>query len=169
MPQIKRILVPTDFSHPSDVAVTYAIDLACKYRASIHLVHVMEEMNFMAAYPDGFFAEIPALRDKLRGEAESRLLEAARRCSAVGIQTTTQVADGRPARVISEQALERGIELIVMGTHGRSGVAHFLLGSVAEHVVRTAPCPVFTVRDTARVADAQIAEAALKASQPAMA
>jgi nucleotide-binding universal stress UspA family protein len=158
MPQIKRILVPTDFSYTSDLALGYAIDLADKYGASIHLVHVVEAMNFMAAYPDGFFAEVPALRSRLMSDAETRLGAAASRCAAASLAVTTEVTEGRPARMIVQQATDRGTELIVMGTHGRSGVAHLLLGSVAEHVVRTAPCPVFTVRDTARVADAVIAE-----------
>lgn len=153
MPDIKRILVPTDFSTISDLAVSYAIDLATRYGASIHLVHVVEEMYFGSAYPDGFFAELPAVRARLIEEAETRLTQAAARCQAAGLAVTTQVAEGRPARIIASMATNRGADLIVMGTHGRSGVAHLVLGSVAEHVVRTAPCPVFTVRDTARVAD----------------
>jgi universal stress protein A len=159
MPQIKRILVPTDFSYASDLAVGYAIDLAGRYRASLHVMHVIEDMNFMAAYPDGFFAEVPALRTKLVAAAQARLDAVADRCRARSLTATTQVAEGRPARIIVEEAGARGTELIVMGTHGRSGVAHLVLGSVAERVVRTAPCPVFTVRDTARVADAVTADA----------
>lgn len=158
MPKIKRLLVPTDFSNTSDLAVGYAIDLAHRYGASIHLVHVVEDASFMNTYPDGFFAELPALRDRLMAEAEARLTDTVDRCSAASVAVTRQVVDGRPARVIVQIAGERGTDLIVMGTHGRSGVAHLLLGSVAEHVVRTAPCPVFTVRDTARVADAVAAE-----------
>ena len=154
MPQIKRILVPTDFSHPSDLAVEYAIDLARKYGASIHVLHVLEDVNFTASYPDGFFTELPTLRAQLVSQAQARIAETASRCGPSNVTVTTQVTDGRPARVIVEIAALRGIELIVMGTHGRSGVAHMVMGSVAERVVRSAPCPVFTVRDTTRVADA---------------
>jgi len=157
MPYIKRILVPTDFSSTSDLATGYAIDLARRYSASIHLVHVVEDMYFANAYPDGFFAELPALRARLIADAESRLGEDANRCTAASVVVSTQVIDGRPARAIVQLAVDRVDDLIVMGTHGRSGVAHMLLGSVAEHVVRSAPCPVFTVRDTAHVADAVVA------------
>ena len=146
MPQIKRILVPTDFSNTSDLAVGYAIDMAGRYSASIHLVHVMEDMYFMNAYPDGFFAELPALRAKLMADAESRLGEAADRCTAASVAVTRQVTDGRPARVIVEMAGARGTDLIVMGTHGRGALTHMFLGSVAEKVVRSAPCPVLTIR-----------------------
>ena len=76
------------------------------------------------------------------------------RCAALPVPATIEVAVGRPARVIIETATNRGTDLIVMGTHGRSGVAHLVLGSVAERVVRTAPCAVLTVRDTSRIADA---------------
>ena len=159
MPQIKRILVPTDFSYTSDLAVEYAIDLARKYGASIHVLHVLEDVNFTAVYPDGFFAELPTLRAQLMTQAQARIAETADKCVATNLTVTTQVTDGRPARVIAEIAALRGTELIVMGTHGRGGVAHMVMGSVAERVVRTAPCPVFTVRDTARVADAVTAAA----------
>ena len=158
MPQIKRILLPTDFSRTSDLAVGYALDLARHYGASIHLVHVVEGLHFMNAYPDGYFAELPETRARLLADAELQLGATADRCTAASSAVTTQIVEGRPARIIVEIAARRGTDLIVMGTHGRSGVAHLLMGSVAEHVVRTAPCPVFTVRDTARVADAVAAE-----------
>lgn len=158
MPNIKRILVPTDFSTTSDLAVAYAIDMAARYGAAIHLVHVVEDMYFTNVYPDGFFAELPALRARLMAEAETRLGEVADRCSTASVAVTREIIDGRPARAIVEIAAARGTDLIVMGTHGRGGVAHFLMGSVAEQVVRTAPCPVFSVRDTARVADAVAAQ-----------
>lgn len=154
MPQIKRILVPTDFSYTSDLAVEYAIDLARKFGASIHVLHVVEDVNFTTVYPDGFFAELPTLRAQLMSQAQSRIAETASRCATANVTVTTQVTDGRPTPVITEIAALRGTELIVMGTHGRGGVAHMVMGSVAERVVRTAPCPVFTVRDTMRVADA---------------
>ena len=95
--------------------------------------------------PDGYYAELPGIHAKLRAEAEQRLAETFTRCRAASVAVTRQIADGRPARMIVETAKAMGSDLIVMGTHGRSGVAHFVMGSVAEHVVRTAPCPVFTV------------------------
>ena len=150
---IKRILVPTDFSTTSDLAIGYGIDLAKRYGASLHFLHVVEDTYLAHAYPDGYFAELPGIQAKIRADAEQRLAEVFTRCAAAAVPVTRQVVDGRPARLIVETAKTLGTDLIVMGTHGRSGVAHFLMGSVAEHVVRTAPCPVFTVRDTTRVAD----------------
>ena len=159
MSAIKRMLVPTDFSPASDIAFTYALDMAGRQGCGIHLLNVMDDASYAAAYPDGFYSELPAVREEVIEEANSRLNAMAERCKAAGIAATMEVAIGRPARVIVETASARGTDLVVMGTHGRSGVAHLLLGSVAERVVRTAPCAVLTVRDTSRIADILAAEA----------
>jgi nucleotide-binding universal stress UspA family protein len=153
------MLVPTDFSPASDIAFTYAVDMAVRQGCSIHLLHIIDDASFATAYPDGFYVELPGLRAQLIGEATGRLEEKAAKCMAAGVTATTEVAVGRPARAIVEEATSRGTDLIVMGTHGRSGFAHLVLGSVAERVVRTAPCPVLTVRDTSRIADVIAAEA----------
>jgi universal stress protein A len=166
MAQIKRILVPTDFSAASEITLSYAMDLASRYGASLHLLHVLEESSFTAAYPDGFFAELPGMRTQMIEEGERRLGEAAARCADATLDVTTQVVVGRPARAIVQEAEQMGADLIVMGTHGRTGFAHLMLGSVAEQVLRTAPCPVLTVRDTARTADAAAA-ARVETEQPA--
>jgi nucleotide-binding universal stress UspA family protein len=154
MSPIKRMLVPTDFSPASDLAFAYAIDMAVRQGADMRLLHVIDDASFATAYPDGFYVEMPGLRTQLIEEATGRLQAMAAKCQAAGVSTAIEVAVGRPARIIGETALNRGTDLIVMGTHGRSGFAHLVLGSVAERLVRTAPCPVLTVRDTARVADA---------------
>jgi universal stress protein A len=167
MAYIKRIMVPTDFSTAAGPAIGYAFDLAERYDASLLLVHVIEETYFAHAYPDGYFADLPQLQQTLRADAQRRLEELSDRCAGSGVTVTTQVLEGRPARVIVETAQSLGTDLIVMGTHGRSGVAHLIMGSVAEHVVRTAPCPVFTVRNTARVADVLAAEQRAAAEVPA--
>jgi nucleotide-binding universal stress UspA family protein len=161
MPKIRRMLVPTDFSQLSDIAFIYAVDLAADQGSQIRLLHVVDEGNFATAYPDGFFVELPNVRATLLEEAGARLEPMVERCKAAGVKASLQVLVGRPARIISELAVSQGIDLIVMGTHGRSGVAHLMVGSVTERVVRTAPCPVLTVRDTAHVADALHANAAV--------
>lgn len=153
MRPLARMLVPTDFSSPSDLALEYAADMASRYGASIHLLHVMEDPALTAAYPDVYFVEFPALRQEMIEDAERRLAESLTQRVPANVKTTTHVVTGRPARVIAQEATDRGIDLIVMGTHGRGGLAHLMLGSVAERVLRMAPCPVLTVRDTARVAD----------------
>jgi universal stress protein A len=162
MSEIKRMLVPTDFSPASDIAFNYALDMAVRQRATIHLLHVIDDASFATAYPDGFYVELPGLRAQLTEEAGRRLEEMAVRCTEANVVATLEVAVGRPARVITEVAKVRGTDLIVMGTHGRSGFAHLVLGSVAERIVRVAPCAVLTVRDTSRIADAIAAEAVAK-------
>lgn len=159
MSEIKRMLVPTDFSPTSDIAFHYALDMAARQHAMVHLLHVIDDASFATAYPDGFYVELPGLRKQLIDEATHRLEDMAARCAAVGVSATLEVAVGRPARVVTDVARERGTDLIVMGTHGRSGFAHLVLGSVAERVVRVAPCAVLTVRDTSRTADMVAAEA----------
>jgi len=162
MSDTKRMLVPTDFSPASDIAFNYAMDMAGRQRYALHLLHVIDEASFATAYPDGFYAELPGLREQLIDDAKQRLNVMAARCLALGVAVTTEVTVGRPARVISDTATSRGTDLVVMGTHGRSGFAHLVLGSVAERIVRTAPCPVLTVRDTSRTADIIAAEAAVR-------
>ena len=151
MPDVKRILVPTDFSTTSEIAFRYAIDLGRTHGASIHLLHVLEPTSPGAAYPEVFSVEPPALRAPAIDEVMRRL-EAMRALSAAArVTTTTEVRVGRPTDDILGVAAARGTDLVVMGTHGRRGVAHLLLGSVAEHVVRAAPCAVLTLREASRV------------------
>lgn len=166
MPQIKRILVPTDFSSTSDLAVKYAVEIAARHGASLLLLHVLEDPSHTAVYPDAYFAELPTLRKDMRDEAERRLRELAAWCRTLDVDAAIDVVDGRPPQAIAREAAHRGTDLIVMGTHGRSGIAHLVLGSVAERVVRSAPCPVLTVRDTARVADAIAAESETRLPAP---
>lgn len=146
MPDIRRILVPTDFSDRSDAALAYAIDLAKRLGSSIHVLHVIDDASFTAVYPDAISVELAGVRAQLTDEAKRRLDALADRCTARGVPATSEVIVGRPARAISETAAARGSDLIVMATHGRSGLAHLMLGSVAERVLRTAPCAVLTVR-----------------------
>jgi nucleotide-binding universal stress UspA family protein len=159
MAATKRMLVPTDFSPASDVAFAYAIDLAVREGSAIYLLHVIDGASFAPAFPEGFYVEMPLLRQQLIDEATVRLQTMAATCKAAGITATVETSVGWPARVIAETATARNTELIVMGTHGRGGFAHLAVGSVAERVVRTAPCAVLTVRDTPRVADAIAAQA----------
>jgi universal stress protein A len=159
MSRFKRLLVPTDFSPTSEIAFNYALDLAAREGASIHLLHAIEDASFAAAYPDGLYVELPGLREQLITEGRRRLEETVLKCTAANVVATTQVVVGPPASSITAEANERGSDLIVMGTHGRSGFAHLVLGSVAERVLRTAQCPVLTVRDSSRAADIIAADA----------
>ena len=159
MTRITRLLVPTDFSQTSEIALQYALDIAPP-GAAIHVLHVIDDSSLTAAYPDGFYVELPGQREQLIEEASRRLKDIVR--TAARPNLTTEVLVGWPVGAIVQDATLRDADLIVMGTHGRSGLAHALLGSVAERVLRTAPCPVLTVRDTSRVGDVLAGEVAAR-------
>jgi len=159
---ITRILVPTDFSLPSEGALAYAKTLAERFGASIHLLHVLEDPYSTSAYATEVYGYLPpGLKESWQKNAEERL---AKLVPAAGIGNTATVIFGAPAKAIVEHADNNGIDLIVMGTHGRSGVAHLLLGSVAERLIRTARCPVLTVRELPEPIEATATAARAKAA-----
>jgi universal stress protein A len=141
---VTRILVPTDFSVHAEAALRYALELAKKFGASVHLMTVVE--NPLAAgmwSTELYTAEIAGLQLNLVRDAERRLR------GSVPLDDGTvsiEVRTGPAAKQILEVAAERGVDLIVLGTHGRTGLAHVVMGSVAEKIVRLAPCPVLTLR-----------------------
>jgi universal stress protein A len=146
---ISRILVPTDFSPTSDLAFEYAITLAARLGASVHLLHVVEDPFVGGALgSEVYIASVPGLHTQLIDEAAARLATIVPAAERDLIKITSEVRVGHPADAIREVAETECCDLIVMGTHGRRGVAHLFLGSVAETMVRRAPCPVLTVRDT---------------------
>jgi universal stress protein A len=150
MARITRILVPTDFSETSDAALRYARMLAETFGASLHLVHAFEDPYAAGAIAPEVYGTIPQeLRDSALQLANSHLEERLPAADRERFRGTTAVVMGAPASAIVKYATETGIDLIVMGTHGRGGVAHLLLGSVAERVVRSARCPVLSVREPA--------------------
>jgi nucleotide-binding universal stress UspA family protein len=144
-PDIKRILVPVDFSSSSQRALDYAQGLAAKFGAAIHLVHVCEVPSIMTPALDAYAVAYADWSQKLGEESEKQLVQVAGTMGSV--PTTTEVLFGPPAGAIVEAAGTSKADLIVMGTHGHGVVMHALMGNVAERVVRTAPCPVLTVRE----------------------
>jgi universal stress protein A len=146
---ISRILVPTDFSAPSEVALDYAITMATRFGASLHLLHVVDDPLVVAGAAFGaeaYIVSVPAIRASLVDEAAARLARLLPRAQRKAVAARSEVRVGRPADAICDVARQESCDLVVMGTHGRSGMAHLLLGSVAETMVREAPCPVLTVR-----------------------
>ena len=142
-----RILVPTDFSEPSEAALDYARALAGKFGASLHVLHVFDAPFAAGAVsPEGFIAESPEVHARLFEDAKNRLQRRVTATDRHRYGAKTEIVTGSSPESIVNYAKERGMDLIVMGTHGRSGLAQLLIGSVAEKVVRTAPCPVMTVR-----------------------
>ena len=140
----RRILVPHDFSPHADAALDLAIDLAGPSKARIHLMHVFQiPMEMLSPYE---IPMPPALVEEVRAAASARLEAALSRVRAAGLAGDAEVDSGLIAEMVVERAAALGVDLIAMGTHGHSGFKHLLLGSVAEHVLRTAPCPVLIVR-----------------------
>lgn len=135
------VLFPTDGSEGANAAIEHAIDHALTYDATLHVLYVVEK-----TYPAVEAGPADVL-DALRSEGEAALDDARERAKEAGVESVRgSVTGGSPYRNILRYADEHKIDLIVMGTHGRRGVDRYLLGSVTEKVVRTADCPVLTVR-----------------------
>jgi universal stress protein A len=144
--EISRILAPTDFSSHSTGALRFACGLAERFAAELHLVHVLSEIVptgpdplLMPVMPPDFYQEN---EDRAR-ETLTNLLDAA---WGKPRALVTAVRWGSPVEAIVDYASEKKIEMIVIATHGRTGLSHALLGSVAERIIREAPCPVLTLR-----------------------
>ena len=140
---LRTVLCPTDFSDVSARAETYAAALARHYDASLHLLHVDPPMPVMAPY-----GEIPVdarMFEEQREVAEAELVKAGERARAGGLTVETTMKGGHPAREILALADRAQADMLVIGTHGRGGVEHLLLGSVAEKIMRKASCPVLVV------------------------
>jgi len=164
---IQKILVPVDYSDQSCQALQWGASLAEKYGARLLLLHVIsaavEEVCPQGARsmsPRPYYYEVPApgvwIRHPLilefEEDAQAELHAFARKALKEAVPVQVKVAVGKPAEEILRVACEEKVDLIVMGTHGRTGVRHLLLGSVAEAIARYAPCPVCMVRITGEVA-----------------
>jgi len=151
MMTLKNILVATDFSEPSDAALTYGRALARTFDATLHVLHVAENLASGVYGADGYVASLPEMQTEIEDTAREQLDQLLIDSDATPLPTRRVViASNSPALAIVEYAGMERIDLIVTGTHGRGAMAHLLMGSVAERVVRTAPCPVLTVRHPER-------------------
>ena len=143
-----RILVPTDFSTPSDVALEYARVMARQFGASLHIIHVIEDPTLEGGLgPDTMVPPSPETRTARLHDALERLSHRVTAEDRANLLARTEVIFGKPSPTIVNYASDNGFDLIVMGTHGRAGIAHLLMGSVAELVVRNATCPVMTIHE----------------------
>jgi nucleotide-binding universal stress UspA family protein len=139
---IKRIMVPTDFTDFSKRAMEYAKMIAKKLNADLLLVHVIEPFTYSVTdtiQVVDHYAALKAIAEPLMESLEKKALKEK-------LKVSTAVLRGTPYLEIIKKARQSGADMIVMGTHGRTGVTHLLMGSVAERVVRMAHCPVLTVR-----------------------
>ncbi len=147
--QIRKILAPTDFSEHSCYALHYARTFADRWAAELHLINVIEPAVFpteAGLTPMGLIN----LDSELTTAAENAMEEMLKREELQGApQVVTAVAHGRASSTIIEYSQRVHIDLIVIATHGRTGLEHLIFGSTAERVVRESPCPVLTVRPPA--------------------
>lgn len=153
----KRVLAPTDFSESSDEALRHACWLSERFGAELHVLHVLTEIVptgpdplMMPVMPPQFYQDD---EDKAHKSLEGVLKSTW--CKPAGVKTA--VRWGSAAEAIVDYAAEQAIDLIVISTHGRTGLSHILLGSVAERIVREAPCPVLTIRRKPKKKDAETA------------
>ena len=144
---IRNILVATDFGEAADSALSYGKELAGRFGATLHLLNVVENFYVTTFGAETFAAFVPDMQRELENAAHKRLDEALIDSDGSGPATKAVVmTSGSAAYAIVDYASEHGIDLIIMGTHGRGVLAHLMMGSVAERVVRISPCPVLTVR-----------------------
>jgi nucleotide-binding universal stress UspA family protein len=148
----KHILVPTDFSEYADHALDYAITLAQKLRARLTLLHIIQLTPMTMGDMYGYSLE--ADLEAMESEAQRQMQALLNRVHQEGLESETAIVQGVPFQMIVDMAESQDIDLIVIGTHGRAGLTHALMGSVAEKVVRMAPCPVLVTRGTTETSDA---------------
>jgi nucleotide-binding universal stress UspA family protein len=146
MIKLDRILVPTDLSEFSKHALRYGCEFANRFNAELHLLTVVQDVVAMVPEPGMAFPAPGEYLQELQQASRKALDELPDPALLRGATVVRDVRVGTPFLEIVRYAKESAIDLIVIGTHGRSGLAHVLLGSTAEKIVRKAPCPVLTVR-----------------------
>ena len=148
MIKMKTIVVPTDFSQNSLRALEQAVDFAKRFEAEIVLVHVLESPIYPAMTFGAGAANLPAIQQEMRDTLAEHLQKLCAEEIPEGLKARAVTREGNPFVEIIAAAKDEGADLIVIATHGHTGIKHLLLGSTAEKVVRKSPCPVLTVRST---------------------
>lgn len=149
MPQIKRIVVPVDFSEYSKRAFRYSIDFAQTFGAEMILVYVVEPVIYPADFSFGQVA-LPSMEHELQQRSQEQLAALIAKEVPQGVHARSVIRSGKPFVEIIQLAKEEEADLIIIATHGHSGIEHVLFGSTAEKVVRKAPCPVLSIRSPER-------------------
>lgn len=146
--RVERILLPTDFSDTAAFAMDYACELASAFGAALHVIHVVENTNPTGGWTAGkrYTTPPPSLTAGIEHEVRNELQSIIDKRTPPVQKSVPVVKTGSPIVEIVRYATEQHVDLIVMGTHGHGPIAHLLLGSVADNVIRRAPCPVLTVR-----------------------
>ena len=146
---IKKILCPTDFSEPSLKGLNYAVDLAKTFRAKLIFVYVLPILPASAKDPNLHY-EIPEYERMIHRDSDQQLKAIIAKRVPKNLKAQPIIGHGNPAHEIVRIAQEEKADLIVIATHGHTGLHHLVVGSVAEKVVRLAPCPVLAVRESRR-------------------
>jgi nucleotide-binding universal stress UspA family protein len=147
MINLKRILVPTDFSEGARHALTYGLSFAKEYEAELLLLHVVETLA--APYASDLFpVPMAEVFEEMSGYAKSELEKLVAEAKGRGVSSRFVVAQGKPSLEIMRVAREENVDMIVLGTHGKGVLDQALFGSTTERVVRKAPCPVLCVRES---------------------
>ena len=143
---VKSILVPIDISDYSKGALKYAVEIAKKFNAKMYLIYVIEPVVYPSDFSMGQVS-IPAVDHDSFNRSKNELKKLAEMEIDSTIEVEVIIKSGKPFVEINESASEKDIDLIIIATHGHTGVEHLLFGSTAEKVVRKAPCPVLTLRE----------------------
>jgi len=143
--KLKKVLVPTDFSDSARHAFSYGVSFAREYKAELVLLHVVE--NLTVGYASDLFpVPMAEVFQEISGYAKTELAKLAEEAKQKGVAVSDVVAQGKPSAEIIRYAAENGVDMIVLGTHGKGMLDQALFGSTTERVVRRSPCPVLTVR-----------------------
>jgi nucleotide-binding universal stress UspA family protein len=140
----KKIVCPVDFSEFTDEILNYAVNIAKKYNAELHLIHIIPNLNYFTPYESFLTPEnLIAIERNIEKEVDKDFDKITK---TLDMSVKKVVKTGVTFVEIIDYIKTEGIDLVVMGTHGRSAIEHILIGSVAEKVVRKSPCPVLTIR-----------------------
>ena len=150
MIKLKKILFPTDFSDSSNEALQYALSFAKEYGAKLVVLHVINEKVFAEGINLPRVISLEELADEMEAEAKKQLKTLIPKEQGEGLERENVILRGNPFLEIIRYAKDEDVDLIIIGTHGRSGFEHIIFGSTAEKVVRKAPCPVLSVKPAQR-------------------
>jgi nucleotide-binding universal stress UspA family protein len=140
----KKILCPVDFSEFTDEILSYAVVISKRFESELHLIHVVPNLNYFTPYETFLTPEnLVAIERNIEGEVGKDFDKITKK---LDFPFKRVIKTGVTFVEIIDYIKDQGVDLVVMGTHGRSGIEHILIGSVAEKVVRKSPCPVLTIR-----------------------
>jgi nucleotide-binding universal stress UspA family protein len=143
---LQKILWPTDFSEPSYRALEAANELAAHFSAELILIHVVAPVPVVPASPEPMGFDIPSYQMEMEASAKESLIRVVEERISGDVEHRRMVILGDPANEIVQAAAEQGADIIVTATHGLTGWRRFIFGSVAEKVIRLAPCPVLSIQ-----------------------